>query len=166
MKMAEALQMKQWNHLLYADRMKDNRRKQGWQASWPGRNQAERNLARDALFIIQPVPGYKMLQAGLVRCNLTSRATTLQNQVYFFSGPFWSQIKLGFQRLLIPKAQHDQEASAPTWWHVLKYHEHARAHSIVPVSDLLSPSVFFLVDLWISKANITKYSTVPAYSLW
>lgn len=107
MKMAEALQMKQWNHLLYADRMKDNRRKQGWQASWPGRNQAGRNLARDALFIIQPVSGYKMLQAELVRCNLTSRATTLQNQVYFFFRTLLESNQIRF-----PKTPHSQ---SPAW---------------------------------------------------
>lgn len=77
-----------------------------------------------------------MLQGELVKCNLTSRATTPQNQVYFFSGPSWSQIKSGFQRLLIPKAQHDQEASVQGWWHVLIHHEHVYTHSIVPVSNV------------------------------
>lgn len=69
-------------------------------------NQAERNLVCDALFIIRPASGYKMLQAELVKCNLTSRATTLQNLVYFF------RTLLEKNQIRFPKTPHSQ---SPAW---------------------------------------------------
>lgn len=60
----------------------------------------------------------------------------------FFSGPSYGRTKSSFQRLLIPKAQIDQEASTQGRWHVLIHHKHVSTHSIVPMSNVLTPNSF------------------------